>query len=82
MSYPTVLGPWFVVQRLNHNGLDQPVYVEYYTALDEGVSEFQQDKKRALLFSSLHSAARVASAEGAEVRVLSSKEEAEEFGRN
>lgn len=83
MSFPTVLGPWFVVQKMKDDGSISGDFVgmEYYTSMDEGGSTWQQDQKKAMLFMSLASAARVAAAEGAEVRVLTTKEEADEFGR-
>ena len=83
MSQPTVLSPWFVVQRLNHDfGTSvEDVQMEYYTSMEEGVITFQRSRTLAMLFMSLASAARVAAAEGAEVRVLTTKEESEEFGR-
>lgn len=81
MSYPTVLGPWFVVQRFTPESYDAPTEMEYYTSMDEETTTFQVDKKRAMLFMNLQAAARVALAEVAEVRVLTSKEDAEEFGR-
>lgn len=83
MSRPTVLGPWFVVQQLYYPILesDNP-YIVYYTAMEDGTTTFDKDKKRTLLFMSLGSAARVAQAETAEVRVLTTQEEAKEFGRD
>lgn len=55
--------------------------MEYYCAAEEGSRPFLAQKTRALLFSSLQSARSVAEAEVAEVRVLTSQEEAREFGR-
>ncbi len=81
MSYPTTLGPWFVVQRINYSGLDVPMYMEYYQHAEDGDGLWTQDKKVALLFMSIQQAARVAEAETAEVRVLTTKDEAREFGR-
>lgn len=87
MSFPTALSPWFVVLR-EHRGpttYDDDVILgqEYYTAVDGGASTaFQSDPKRAMLFMSLQAASRVAAAEGAWVRVLTTKEEAAEFGRD
>jgi len=87
VSFPTILGPWFVVLR-EHRGpttYDDDVILgmEYYTAIDGGASTaFQTDPKQALLFMSLHAASRVAAAEVAWVRVLTTKEEAAEFGRD
>lgn len=80
MSYPTVLGPWYIVQHCKT--LTMLGEMEYYTSMEDGVQTFQPKKKLAMLFMSLASAARVAASEGAEVRVLTSKEEAEEFGRS
>jgi hypothetical protein len=59
----------------------EEVKMEYYTSMEDGEGTWQTDPKRALLMMSLHSASRIAAAEGAQVRVLTSKEEAEEFGR-
>jgi hypothetical protein len=85
MSYPTMLGPWFVVQRLAYGPSTYEdnvlVGVEYYQHSDEGDELWTADKKQACLFMSLQSAARVAEGTIAEVRVLTSKEHAEEFGR-
>lgn len=85
MSYPTVLGPWYVIFRIRDDGTASGDYKppEYYTAMEESETNdpFQPNKKIALLFTSLQSAARVADAEVAEVRVLYSKEHAEEFSR-
>ena len=84
MSRPTVLGPWFVVQRLKDDGSVSGDYVgmDYYTAMADGTTTFSMDKHRTLLFMSLASAARVAIAETAEVRVLTTQEDAAEFGRD
>ena len=83
MSYPTVLGPWFVVQRLKDDGSVSGDYIgmEYYQAQEDGDGLWTLDQVSALLFMSLNQAARVASAEVAHVRVLTSREEAVEFGR-
>lgn len=84
MSYPTILGPWYVVQRLVSNAHRREVeaeFIEYYTSMEEGEETWTPDTKRAMIFMSLHSAVRVAAAEGAHVRVLTSKEEADEFAR-
>jgi hypothetical protein len=82
VSFPTVLGPWFVVVRETTYDDDVILGQEFYTAIDGGASKtFQTDPKIAMLFMSLHAAARVAAAEVAWVRVLTSKEDAEEFGR-
>lgn len=87
MSYPTPLGPWFVVQRLARGvtappGVEYITGVEYYTRDGEGLDVWTQNPVDALLFMSLHEAGRVASAETAEVRALSSRDDAKEFGRS
>jgi len=88
MSYPTPLGPWFVVQRLNYGdetiaggGPPTDVHMEYYQHAEDGDEMWIRDKRRALLLMSIQQAARIAEAETAEVRCLSSKKEAQEFGR-
>lgn len=83
---PTVLSPWYVVQRLDPNyphydGDTEPL-TEYFKHIEETTSNpWTTDRKQALLFSSLQSAARVAQAEVAEIRVLVSEEDAHDFGR-
>ena len=87
MSFPSVLGPWFVVQRLRYtpaapSDSDMPIEgVEYFQHSEEEDALWTTDKRRALLFMSLHGAARIAESESAEVRVLTTKKEAEEFNR-
>ena len=82
MSYPTVLGPWYVVQRMKSDGTISGDYVgmEYYTMADEETM-WTEDKKRAMIFATLQQASRIAESEVAEVRVLMCKAEAEEFDR-
>lgn len=82
VSHPTILGPWFVVQRMEYNDTMGPLGMRYYTSMDDGGRTFTAEKKRALIFASLHSASSVAAAETAEVRVLSSREDAKEFGHD
>jgi hypothetical protein len=82
MSYPTVLGPWYVVQRLIINVTTGLGEMEFYAAADDGSEMFTTKPKRAMLFMSLQSAARVAGPTAGEVRVLFSPEHAEEFGRS
>lgn len=88
MSFPTVLSPWYVVWQPaveSVGGLaTEAQYYEQRAADDpEGllfsVSGWTKNPREAMLFMSLHSAARVAHAEGAQVRVLTTKEEADEF---
>ena len=75
MSAPTLLSPWYVVC---YPFVDPPMY---YTSYEESEKAFRDDPKRAMLFMSLHAAARVAEAEGAEVLVIYSKDQLKEFGR-
>ena len=90
MNGPTLLSPWYAVQRytstcdLQENeqqcctGRGE---VEYYTSMEDGGTEFTRDPKRAMLFMSLASAARIADQSVAEIRVLTNNDHAEEFGR-
>jgi hypothetical protein len=55
--------------------------MSYYQHAEDGDGLWTADKKVALLFMSLQQAARVAGAEAAEVRVLTTRDEAKEFGR-
>lgn len=77
MSQPSVLSPWYAVQRLVG---DQMEY--YQSAAAEGEPLFTSRKKEATLFMSLHAASRVALAEVAEVRVLFDSTQVREFGRS
>jgi hypothetical protein len=76
MSQPTVLSPWFIVQRLRADG-----HMEFYQSAVEGDGTFTTVRVFSMLFMSLQSASRVAEAEAAEVRALFNKEHAREFGR-
>ena len=80
MNFPTVLSPWYVVQKfrtLSHLG-----EMYYYTAVEDADEDaFDEKPEKAMLFMSLTAAARVAASEGAEVRVLTTKDEAKEFRR-
>jgi hypothetical protein len=78
MSFPTILGPWYVVQRRTSDDQD----LEYYTSMEDGGVEFTRDEKRAMVFMSLGSAARVAEGSVATVRVLYNEDHAKEFGRD
>ncbi len=80
MSYPTVLSPWFVVQR--NASEEKPSAPEYYTNANEGAEDqFTAVKRDAMLFVNLAAAARVASTNVAIIRVLTSKDDLKEFGR-
>lgn len=81
MSHPSQLGPWFCIQRLTYDENDKITGYEYYQHAEDGDGLWTADKKVALLFMSLQQAARVAGAEAAEVRVLTTRDEAKEFGR-
>lgn len=78
MSFPTTLSPWYVVQREGSRGS-----IEYYTTgeMENSKRTFTDHKTQAMLFTNLQSAARVADAEAAQIRVLVTQEEAKEFGR-
>ena len=81
-NFPTVASPWYVVQQhIGHDENDVSAYTEYYTC-DEQVKDGWSDRKGlALLFMSLPSAARIAAATNAEIRVLTTQEHAKEFER-
>lgn len=81
-TFPTLLAPWYVVQRLklNYNPESGGSYEqEYYRENEDGGPMWSTATKNARLFMSLPSAARVARATAAEVRVLTSKEDLDEF---
>lgn len=79
MSYPTTLSPYYVVYRPG----SKLGTLEYYRSPADTADTklFTEQRGLAMLFTNLNSAARVATSEGAEIRVLFSKEDAEEFGR-
>lgn len=79
MSFPTTLSPWYVVQRITSR--DEMEYYRSDLAAPEESATFTNKRAFAMLFMNLQSAARVADAEAAEVRVLYSKDHAKEFGR-
>jgi len=81
MSFPTTLGPWFVVQRLRYDDVDKILGQEFYQTDEEGGAIWTPLKSEASLFMSLAAAARVAGALVGEVRALTTKEEAKEFNR-
>lgn len=76
MTFPTILSPWFVVQR---GAILDEYDVEFYTNDGSGLESWSKNPKQAMLFMSLAGASRVADAEGAIVRVIYSKETAREF---
>lgn len=80
MSYPTVQSPWYVVYSLKNNGKE----LFYRSPVDEEESKeiFTPTRALAMMFMSLHVAAKVARATGAQIRVLTSEDEAKEFGRS
>lgn len=76
-GFPTYLSPWFVVQR---NSLDKPLEMEFWSADGEDViGGWTANPHQAMLFMSIQSAARVADAEAAEVRVLYNRDGLREF---
>ena len=76
MTAPTILSPWYVVQRFR--SVAMLGQLEFYRMSDEG-SYWSENEKDALLFMSLQSAVRIADAEGAHVRVLASEAHLKEF---
>ena len=77
MSKPTVLSPWYVVVRNRDDGSISGDYrpPEYYVSQQNAEEPWSTDSKQAMLFTSLHSANRVAKGAGAEVRVVVDEED-------
>jgi len=75
-SFPTVLSPWYVVQRL----MGPMFSPQYYRAVEsEDTPALTNEAHEAMLVMSLSTAVRLARSVGGEVRVLTSKEELAEF---
>jgi archaeosine-15-forming tRNA-guanine transglycosylase len=80
MSSPTVLAPWFVVQRrFKEVNSFEPEVMQYYRTDEEGSTLWTENPNEAMLFMSLHSAHRVAQATATEVRVVVDKNDLAEF---
>ncbi len=80
---PSVLSPWYVVQRLQDSYTPS---MEYFVSPEsskevEEANSFTPDKRRAMLFQTLQSATRVAEAADADIRVLYDKKHMKEFNR-
>lgn len=75
IAYPSISHPWYLIQR------KQDRQMMYYTFQLEGSHEFTDKKSQAMIFTNLTFAARVALVENSEIRVLVTKEDAIEFGR-
>jgi len=81
---PTTLNPWFVVQKFYpcaHCKAENFGQIQFYFMPEDRPGLFTTDRKRAAIFMSLQSAARVAQSEAAEVRALLTEEDVQEFGR-
>ena len=72
---PTILTPWFVVYRERPDGK-----TEYFRDEMDVKDFYTQIKGLARMFNNIRDAARVALAEKAMIRVLVTREDAEEFG--
>jgi hypothetical protein len=81
MAYPTILSPWYVVQQFRSLGMAGQIYY-YCSAEIADIDCWTEDKKKAMLFMSIHSAAHVAQSVAGEIRALVTKEEVTEFGRD
>ena len=77
MSKPTLLSPWYVVMR--YRSLSHLGQTEWYTSAEESEEVWDENRKKAMLFNSLHSAHRVARAEGAYVIVVASEDDYKEY---
>ena len=73
---PSIHAPWYVVMYVDPAGL-----VTWYREFEMGRHPFTHVKKDALIMTDLRAATRVAAAENGWVRVLTSKFDAEEFGK-
>ena len=80
MSKPTVLAPWYVVtrQRDDFPPYEAP-YPVWYVAQEGDTEPWSSDRTKAMLFTSLHSAHRVARASGAYVVVLVDEKDYNEY---
>jgi hypothetical protein len=73
VTYPTVLSPWFVVQKRAAGR------TSYFSQADNPDGIFVAEKTQALLLVNLHAAARIAQSNEAEIRALVCREDYEEF---
>jgi hypothetical protein len=77
MDTPTVLNPWYVlVDYLFEDGI---LSLAYYMDDPEGKRSVTVDKKRAALFRSLVSAARIAQDEEYQILVIYNKDQLDEY---
>lgn len=72
----STFSPWYVVMYIDPAGL-----VQWYREFEMGRNVYTSKKNEALIMTDLRAATRVAAAENGWVRVLTSKEEADEFGK-
>lgn len=77
MNKPTLLSPWFVVMR--YRSLAMLGQTEWYTSAEDAEEVWSEDRKQAMLFNSIHSAHRVARAEGAYAIVVATEEDLKEY---
>lgn len=75
-AFPTVLSPWYIVQKL----IGPMFSPQYYRAVEtEETPALTNNAHEAMLVMSLPTAVRLARSVGGEVRVLTSKDELAEF---
>lgn len=74
-SFPTVLSPWYVVQKL----MGPMFSPQFYRVEEDGTPALTNNSHEAMLFMSLQSAVRVAKGVAGEIRVLTTKDELAEF---
>lgn len=84
MSKPTVLSPWFVVVRMELGDTADDVLTsmyqcKWYTAPEDEDDVFVGDRKRAMLFNSIHSAHRIARASNGYVVAVVDEEDLKEY---
>jgi len=83
MSGPTLLSAWYVVGVFGggHVGADEMGCYAYYTTIDDGTPAWTDVPERAMIFTSLHSASRVADDEGGDIFVVWNKAQLKKWGR-
>jgi hypothetical protein len=82
MNKPTLLSPWFVVVKYEEDVTEDSKYCllpEWYIAQEGDNPTWSFDRKQAMLFNSIHSAHRVALAEGAYVIVVADEKDLKEY---
>ena len=72
MQWPTLISPWYVVSYFTDGQ-------EWYYRETDTTTRYTTDPREAFVFTHLHPAARIATAEQKNVRVIFTREEAVQF---